>query len=76
MNTIKIGIAGTVINNDIGTDIQAATHLNKVKYIRDDLEANALWLETADEALLLGRWDAHHARERDTPRFHRTGRRG
>lgn len=53
MSTIAVGVAKTVINNDIGTDIQAATHMNKVKYVRDDLEANALWLETADEGLLL-----------------------
>ena len=33
MSTIKIGTAKTVINNDIGTDIQAATHRKKVKYV-------------------------------------------
>lgn len=53
MSAIKIGTAHTVINNDIGTDIQAATHRKKVKYVRDDLEANALWLETGGERLLL-----------------------
>lgn len=53
MSTIKIGTAKTVINNDIGTDIQAATHRKKVQYVRDDLEANALWLEIGGEKLLL-----------------------
>ena len=53
MSTVKIGTSKAVINNEIGTDIQAATHMKKVAYIRDDLEANALWLETDDEGLLL-----------------------
>ena len=53
MSTIKIGTARTIINNDIGTDIQAATHMKKVAYVRDDLEANALWLEAGGEGLLL-----------------------
>lgn len=52
MRTIKAGAAHIVINNEIGTDIQAATHRNKVEYIRDDLEAAALRLETGEETLL------------------------
>lgn len=52
MCAIKIGTAKTVISNDIGTDIQAATHRKQVRYVRDDLEANALWLETSTEGLL------------------------
>ena len=45
---IRAGTARQVINNELGTHIQAAGHLKKVKYIRDDLEANALWLESDD----------------------------
>jgi len=45
---IRAGTARQVINNELGTHIQAAGHLKKVKYIRDDLEANALWLESGD----------------------------
>jgi len=53
MNTIRAGTAHIVINNAIGTDIQAATVRNKVMRIRDDLEANALWLESGGEQLLM-----------------------
>lgn len=49
---IKAGAAHRTINNEIGTSIQAAGHDEKVKYIRDDLEANGLWLETSEDGLL------------------------
>ena len=52
MGMIRAGTAKAVINNEIGTDIQAATHQKKVAYIRDDLEANALRLDVGDERLL------------------------
>ena len=45
---MRAGTAKQVINNELGTYIQAAGHLKKVKSIRDDLEANALWLESGD----------------------------
>jgi len=53
MSTIKSGASRIVINNEIGTDVQAATHKQKVRCIRDDLEANALWLDIGGEGLLL-----------------------
>jgi len=52
MKGIKIGVSRTIINNDIGTYVQAATWMKRVNYIRDDLEANALWLEDSGEGLL------------------------
>ena len=52
-NKISVGAASIVINNDIGTYVQAATHKNRVKSIRDDLEANALWLEAGGTGLLM-----------------------
>ena len=48
----KAGTAKRIINNELGTDIQAAGHMKKVQYIRDDLEANALWLESGDCGIL------------------------
>ena len=49
---MKAGTARQVINNELGTHIQAAGHLKKVQYIRDDLEANALWLESGECGIL------------------------
>ena len=49
---MKAGTARQIINNELGTHIQAAGHLKTVKYIRDDLEANALWLESGGRGIL------------------------
>jgi len=49
---LKAGTATQIINNDLGTDIQAAGHMQKVQRIRDDLEANALWIESDGAGLL------------------------
>ncbi|MFW6039427.1 MAG: hypothetical protein ACOC9P_03015, partial [bacterium] len=48
----RAGIGRVVINNELGTDIQAAGHMRKVTRVRDDLEANALWLESDGEGIL------------------------
>ena len=50
---LKVGAATRVINNEIGRRIQAATHEQSAKYIRDDLEANLLYLSNEDESLIL-----------------------
>ena len=50
---IKIGAASKVINNELGSAIQAATHQKRAKSIRDDLEANALFLSDGSESVLL-----------------------
>jgi len=52
MTMLKIGTAKTTINSKIGAYVQAATNMKKVKHVRDDLEANALLLETEDQGLL------------------------
>ena len=49
---VKAGSARRIINNELGTDIQAAGHMKKVQRIRDDLEANALWLESGGRGVL------------------------
>ncbi len=49
---LRAGSATRTINNDLGTHIQAAGHLKTVQYIRDDLEANALWIESEGSGLL------------------------
>ena len=50
---ITAGAASKVINNEIGTVIQGASVNQRVKYIRDDLEANALYLKGSEEPVLL-----------------------
>ena len=50
---LKAGTATRIINNDLGTVIQGATHRATVRHIRDDLEANALWIESDGNGLLL-----------------------
>ncbi|MBS3761660.1 MAG: hypothetical protein KGZ25_00015 [Planctomycetes bacterium] len=50
---MQAGAASAVINNDIGTDIQGASVAQKVREIRDDLEANAVLLSSEDESVLL-----------------------
>ena len=49
---LKAGTAVRIINNKLGTDIQGAEHMKKVRRIRDDLEANALWIESDGNGLL------------------------
>jgi hypothetical protein len=41
---IRTGSSSTIITNKLGTDIQGATCGGKAKYVRDELEANALCL--------------------------------
>jgi len=43
---IRAGTARQVTNNELGAYVQGAGYFNKVQYIRDDLEANALYLES------------------------------
>jgi len=50
---ITVGAASRVINGEIGAHIQAATHQQRARSIRDDLEANALFLSNADTRMLL-----------------------
>ena len=49
---LKAGTATRIINNELGTVIQGATHKETVRRIRDDLEANALWIESTGNGLL------------------------
>jgi len=49
---LRAGTSTQIINNDLGTDIQAAGHMKVVQRIRDDLEANALWIESEGNGLL------------------------
>jgi len=41
---ITVGSSSTLITNELGTDIQGATVGGKAKYVRDELEANAVCL--------------------------------
>ena len=50
---LKVGAAIRVINNEIGRRIQAATHEQAARYVRDDLEANLLYLSNESKPLLL-----------------------
>ena len=50
---IEIGAGSKIINNELGRPIQGATVDQCAKSIRDDLEANALYLKSEVEALLL-----------------------
>ena len=50
---LTIGAATKVINNELGTRIQGATVNQVAKSIRDDLEANALYLSDGSLELLL-----------------------
>ena len=49
---IRAGSARQVINNELGTEIQGVHNNHTVQYIRDDLEANALWLESDGTGIL------------------------
>lgn len=51
--TIKVGAASKIINNSLGTQIQGATVYKLANSIRDDLEANALFLSSGAESILL-----------------------
>ena len=50
---MKAGAATKIINNALGTHIQGATVGKLAKSIRDDLEANALFLSDGSESILL-----------------------
>ena len=50
---IQVGAASKIINNALGTYIQGATVNRRAKSIRDDLEANALFLSNHSESVLL-----------------------
>jgi hypothetical protein len=50
---ISVGAAHRVINNEIGAYVQAATHRKRATRIRDDCEANALYLSDGGSSLLL-----------------------
>ena len=50
---IKVGAASKIINNVLGTHIQGATVGKRAKSIRDNLEANALFLNNGSESVLL-----------------------
>lgn len=49
---LKAGSSTRIINNEIGTIIQAATSEIKAETVRDDLEANFLYLMNDDERVL------------------------
>jgi len=50
---MDIGAASTVITNELGTFIQGATCEDRAEFVRDELEANALYLQGATAAVLL-----------------------
>lgn len=50
---LKAGAASTVITNELGTIIQGATVGGTAKYVRDELEANALYLSDGSEQTVL-----------------------
>jgi len=50
---IQVGAATKVINNELGTLIQGASVDNRAESIRDDLEANALYLSDGGTSILL-----------------------
>ena len=50
---LTVGAASKVINNEIGSVIQGASVNQVVKSVRDDLEANALYLKSGNTAVLL-----------------------
>jgi len=49
---LKAGTAKRVINSELGTQVQAASHMKTVQRIRDDLEANVLWIQSGDCGML------------------------
>jgi len=50
---IQVGVASKIINNSLGTYIQGATVNRRAKSIRDNLEANAMFLSSGCETILL-----------------------
>ncbi len=50
---IEVGAAWKLINNEIGRPIQGATVSRQAQYIRDDCEANALFLRDSAQSVLL-----------------------
>ena len=49
---LKAGAASVVINNEIGRPVQGATVDNVARSVRDDLEANALYLSNGGQGVL------------------------
>ena len=50
---LNVGAASITINGKIGAPIQGATVNQVAKRVRDDLEANALFMAQGDEQVLL-----------------------
>lgn len=50
---LKIGAGSKIINGELGSWIQGAGTLKRAESIRDDLEANALFIDSNSEKLLL-----------------------
>ena len=51
--SVKAGAATRVINPEIGDDLARQLHRRFANYIRDDLEANFLYLTEGSEQMLL-----------------------
>lgn len=49
---LKVGSGSAIITNELGTDIQGATVGGKARYIRDELEANAICLMQGDAEVM------------------------
>ncbi len=54
---IFVGAASRIINPEIGDDICGQLHRRFCEYIRDDLEANLVYLRSREEQVLLGSLD-------------------
>ena len=50
---MRVGAATILVNNELGTPIQGASVNQVVNSIRDNLEANAVYIEAGDERLVL-----------------------
>ena len=50
---IQIGAASRAINGEVGALVQGASVDNRAERIRDDMEANALYLSDRSESVLL-----------------------
>lgn len=66
---IEAGAATIVINNELGTAIQGASVNQVVRAIRDDLEANALYLRRDGAAVLFISCDVVGIEPDDTKRY-------
>ena len=63
------GAASTVITPPLGLTIQAATHQNKAQSVRDDLEANVLYLRKGDVQIALVSCDLAAIEPTENARF-------